>query len=140
MNRDNFQKLAQERLEDAKTLLDAGRYAGSYYLSGYVIECGLKACIAKRTKQYDFPPKSSQKIYTHNLDNLIELSELKIKLQEDFKDSAADGNLEDNWSIVKDWSEEKRYSQDIVDKDAQDLFDAVSNSENGIFQWIKRHW
>jgi HEPN domain-containing protein len=51
MNRDDFQSLATERLDDAAALLNAGRYAGSYYVSGYAIECALKACIARRTRQ-----------------------------------------------------------------------------------------
>ncbi|MCP5119377.1 MAG: HEPN domain-containing protein, partial [bacterium] len=49
MNRTDFQNLALERLDDAKVLLDGGRYNGAYYLSGYVVECALKACIAKLT-------------------------------------------------------------------------------------------
>jgi HEPN domain-containing protein len=30
-------------------LLEAGLYAGAYYLAGYAVECALKACIAKKT-------------------------------------------------------------------------------------------
>ena len=30
-----------------KVLLDAGRYPAAYYLVGYAVECGLKACVAK---------------------------------------------------------------------------------------------
>jgi hypothetical protein len=41
MNRLEFQALAVERLADADALLKAGRYACAYYISGYVIECGL---------------------------------------------------------------------------------------------------
>ena len=50
MNRADFQKLAEIRLEEAATLLNAGKFDGAYYLSGYAVECGLKACIAKQTK------------------------------------------------------------------------------------------
>ncbi|MBI0577948.1 HEPN domain-containing protein [Neobacillus cucumis] len=44
-------------MKDAKVLLDHECYDGAYYLSGYVIECALKACIAKYTKEFDFPDK-----------------------------------------------------------------------------------
>ncbi len=47
MNRSDLQNLATIRLRDAEVLLDNGRYDGAYYLLGYVIECALKACIAK---------------------------------------------------------------------------------------------
>ena len=55
MNRQDFQALARVRLEEAKALRDAGRPAGAYYLAGYTVECALKACIAKRTREHDFP-------------------------------------------------------------------------------------
>jgi hypothetical protein len=54
MNRGEFQELAMIRLQDAKMLLDSECYDGAYYLTGYVIECALKACIAKKTKEFDF--------------------------------------------------------------------------------------
>ena len=41
----------------ADALLKAGRYACAYYISGYAIECALKACIARKTNQDDFPPR-----------------------------------------------------------------------------------
>ena len=50
MNRADLQKLAEERLADAELLLANGRFGGAYYLSGYVVECALKACIAQLTK------------------------------------------------------------------------------------------
>lgn len=55
MNRAEFQELAVIRLNDAKILLDNHRYDGAYYLTGYVVESALKACIANRTREYDFP-------------------------------------------------------------------------------------
>lgn len=49
MNRTQLQILAEERARDAEALLNAGRWSGAFYLAGYAIECGLKACIAKLT-------------------------------------------------------------------------------------------
>ena len=77
VNRYEFQKLAGSRLEDAKILLRNHRYEGSYYLSGYVVECGLKACIAKLTKRYDFPDKGLvQGAYRHDLTQLLKMAKL----------------------------------------------------------------
>src|SRR3712207_6924003 len=48
------------RLAEARALLDAGFPDGAYYLAGYGVECGLKACIARQTRQHDFPPRSEE--------------------------------------------------------------------------------
>jgi HEPN domain-containing protein len=51
MNRTDLQQLAELRIKEARILLDGDSYSGAYYLAGYAIECALKACIAKRTKE-----------------------------------------------------------------------------------------
>jgi hypothetical protein len=45
VNRVQLRQLAEDRLLDAERLLTGGRWAGAYYLAGYAVECGLKACI-----------------------------------------------------------------------------------------------
>jgi hypothetical protein len=47
MNRAELQRLAKERISDAKVLLAARHWSAAYYLAGYAVECALKACIAK---------------------------------------------------------------------------------------------
>jgi HEPN domain-containing protein len=65
------------RIADARVLLRAGRHQGAYYLSGYAVECGLKACIAKQVRRYDFPDrKTVADSYTHNLDQLLKVAGL----------------------------------------------------------------
>jgi HEPN domain-containing protein len=54
MNRTDLQTLARLRLTEAKVLLRAGQHAGAYYLAGYVIECALKACVAKQVAHRPF--------------------------------------------------------------------------------------
>ncbi|MSU78452.1 MAG: HEPN domain-containing protein [Gemmataceae bacterium] len=54
VNRTQLQQLAQERVRDADSLLKAGQWSGAYYLAGYAVECGLKACIAKLTNLLRF--------------------------------------------------------------------------------------
>jgi hypothetical protein len=48
VNRTDLQKLARVRLGDAKVLLKAKRWPAAYYLAGYAVECGLKACVLVR--------------------------------------------------------------------------------------------
>ena len=61
------------------------RYGGAYYLVGYAVECGLKACIAKLTKAEEFYDKNlARKIFQHNLAelaNYARLSRLSSKLE-----------------------------------------------------------
>jgi len=49
VNRTQLQQLAEERVRDAEALLKAGQWSGAYYLAGFAVEFGLKACIAKLT-------------------------------------------------------------------------------------------
>lgn len=137
MNRADFQKLTELRLSEAKALLDAKLYEGAYYLMGYAVECALKACIAKQTKQYDFPVKNSHKIYTHNLNNLLELSGLE---EDHRKSSAARPDFDLNWGIVKDWSEDTRYSFDITKDKAEALYLAIVDGKDGIMPWLQKWW
>jgi len=138
MNREDFQRLTQERLKDAYALLNAQRYSGTYYLCGYVIECALKACIAKRTQQFDFPPerKTIDAIYTHDLTKLFKSAGLEKALEDDMKD---DEKLKVFWSVLKQWTEASRY--EVCDKKkAQDIYEAVTDEKHGVLQWVKQRW
>ena len=94
MNREELQAIARIRLREAKTLLVAGFPDGAYYLAGYALECGLKACIAKATRRYDFPDrKRVNDSHTHKLRELVRLSELEsdrmveVNRYPDFRDN-----------------------------------------------------
>jgi HEPN domain-containing protein len=129
VNRGEFQELAVIRLQDAKVLLDNECYDGAYYLSGYVIECALKAYIAKKTKEFDYPDKKLiDKIYTHDLSKLISVLGLKVDEDTKFK-----------WSVVKDWSEQDRYKKHTEDE-ARDIYYAVASQDKGVLEWIKQIW
>lgn len=39
MNRADLQTLSDLRLADGEALLQAGRFAGAYYMLGYAVEC-----------------------------------------------------------------------------------------------------
>lgn len=130
MNRGEFQELSHIRLREAKILLDNESFDGAYYLAGYVVECALKAWIAKRTKQFDFPDKQIvDKIYTHDLTKLLSV------IGETIPDE-----VKVNWAVVKDWSEKHRYIRNHSEIDAKDMYEAVSDPEEGVFQWISQHW
>lgn len=137
MNRSQLQQLAEERVRDAEALLEAGQWSGAYYLAGYAVECGLKACIAKLTNQDDYPDKDlAQRCYTHNIEVLVEVAGLVLQRKTDVTANAALGA---NWLIVKDWSEKARY-QLWTEPQARKLFAAVTDINNGVLTWIRVHW
>lgn len=97
----------------------------------------MKACIAKRTNQFDYPDKKlALDCYTHDIEALVRLAKLdgfrKIR-------AAGDRDFNDNWLIVKDWNEQARY-QRWSEVAARELFGAVTDSRTGFLPWIKGHW
>ena len=139
LNRNDLQQLADDRVLDAEALLNAGRWSGAYYLAGYAVECALKACIARQTNLHDFPDKTAvQKSHTHNLNELLDLAGLKLRLQLDTT-PAANPALGLNGQRVKDWSERARYQQ-RAEPLARRLYQAVTDPVDGVLPWIKHHW
>jgi HEPN domain-containing protein len=132
--RSDFRELAELRLKDAKVLLDEGQEQAGYYLCGYAVECALKACIAKKTRKYQFPPKKSDRVYTHSLNELLKTAGLEGQLELEAKANLA---FAANWNTVRDWNEEVRYQ--LTGLDGADLYKAVTGAD-GILQWIKKHW
>ena len=137
MNRNDLKLLAVTRLREAKVLLANGEYSGAYYLAGYVVECALKACIAKRTQRPEFPDKKrTDKSWTHNLEALLGAAELQASLQAESKSKP---RFSSNWDVVKDWSETSRY-KNWNQREAEELIRAVSESKHGVLTWLKHHW
>ena len=135
MNRTDLQNLAEERFGDAEVLLAANRYGGSYYLVGYSVECGLKACIAKLTKAEDFyDRKLAANIFKHDLEELANYARLEVK-----QISAADPVFARNWAQVKDWSEQSRY-ETHTQQEAQQMIQAVGDPDHGVMQCIRQYW
>ena len=137
MNRIDFQRLSELRLQESKALLAAGFPEGAYYLAGYAVECALKACIAKRTQQHDFPEKGSQSFYSHDLEKLFGFADLKVELEPALSKSP---QMNANWTIVKDWSEESRYDSGRAAGDALNLLAAIEDPAGGILPWLQRRW
>jgi HEPN domain-containing protein len=138
MNRADLQRLADLRMKEARILLDADSFPGAYYLAGYAVECALKACIAKQTREYDFPNLRIVKdSWTHDLEKLLNLAELSETLENDRKSNK---NLDTFWAVVVNWAEEKRYDLDVKREEAKSLHDAISDPADGVLQWLKKWW
>jgi HEPN domain-containing protein len=137
VNRAELQRLAKERISDAKVLLDAGHWSAGYYLAGYAAECALKARIAKLMKSEEFPDKKfAEKCWTHNLTQLLDLAGLKADFETALR---ADLDLRDNWDTVKEWNEESRYAR-TTKAEARNLYEAITHKKHGVLSWLKLHW
>ncbi len=137
MNRVQFQKLALVRIEEATALFEARKYDGAYYLAGYAVECGLKACVARLTRKHDFPEKDLIKgAYTHDFETLIRTAELGTSFKHDL---SGEVRLKWNWDIVKDWKEDSRYNRWTRDR-ARSMIEAITETPHGVLPWIKQYW
>jgi hypothetical protein len=95
------------RLKEAKALLAAELPDGAYYLAAYAVECALKACIAKRTREHDFPEKKLvNESHTHDLKILLRLAGLSDRLKIDIDCKVIS---ESSWETIERWSEQSRY-------------------------------
>jgi HEPN domain-containing protein len=137
MNRSDFKALAVIRLREASLLLKNKQYSGAYYLAGYAVETALKACISKETRRHDFPDKQrALDSWTHSLTQLLRTAGLQALLE---AETSGDSEFAANWNVVKDWSEQSRYSQ-TDQKEAEALIRAISDKGHGVLRWLKRHW
>lgn len=138
MNRKAFQQVSRLRVKEARSLLREGHAPGAFYLIGYAVECALKACVSKQVSRHDIPEKKFViKVYTHNLEQLVDLAGLK----HDFKLALqTNKTLEVNWTTVKDWSTSSRYDGGITIAQAKDMYSACTSRKNGILMWIKSKW
>ncbi len=137
MRRIDLQSLAQLRFDDAVILLEQNRYSSAYYLCGYAVELGLKACIARQVRSEEIPEKGLiQKVYTHEFLPLVRLAGLARELADA---QNADQRFQAFWGIASEWSPESRYA--ISDPtSAQLLLTAIGDPEHGVLQWIRMYW
>lgn len=137
MNRTDFQRLAELRLRESKEPLGAGFPDGAYYLAGYAVECALKACIARRTQEHDFPEKGAGKYYSHDLEDLLGFAKLQIELDQTLQTNPG---MMANWTIVQTWSEESRYEANKTTQEATDLLNAIEDQTGGLLPWLRQRW
>lgn len=138
MNRADLHLLADARLTDAEALLQSNRWAAAYYLLGYAVECGIKACVARQFRQDEVPDKTVvNDFYTHRLDKLLGISGVKAALE---SKTSTDAAFQVNWNTVRDWNESARYDHSITEAKARDMLVAVSDPISGVLPWLKTQW
>ena len=134
-DRAKFQQLAELRLAEAKLLLENGLPSGAYYLAGYAVECALKSIIATSFRANEIPDKSLvNSVYTHNLNELLNLAGLRRPLKEDMD---LNPDLKANWTTVSKWSEQARY-ETWTGETAATMLEAVGAADKGLLQWLQK--
>ena len=140
--RAEWRQLAEDRILDAQALLSAGvnRWSAAFYLIGYAVECGLKACVLARVAAHPEviyeDRKFSNDAWTHDIESLVVVADIKADRD---ADAAANLALYQNWQWVKDWNEKSRY-EPKTQSQTQRIFNAVTDPQNGVMQWIRARW
>ena len=127
-----FQELAELRLLEAKTLFANQHWDGAYYLLGYVVECAIKAVIAKLVVQTESMLTKSQSdtYYSHNIENLIRLANLNGEISVAPQRATA-------WLVTIKWNEQYRYRTSRTQLETESMLNAI---EQEILPWLKTHW
>lgn len=137
LKREDLQANAQAKLDDAIILLQHRRFSNAYYLAGYAVEIGLKACIAAQISAETIPDKAFiKRILDHDFMALVGLAGLAkaLKDQED-----QDDVFGANWALVCEWSPDSRYESSDPTS-AQTIVSAINDPNSGVFSWIKTLW
>jgi HEPN domain-containing protein len=136
MTRQLLKDLTKIRIDEANQLLQTGFFDGAYYLSGYSLECALKACIVKSI--FDTLPEKGfvDKCYTHDLNTLVKLASLE---RERGLEESRSSDFAINWAIVKGWNESTRY-QRITEIQAREIYNSITTTKGGVLQWIQQYW
>lgn len=137
LKRNDLQALARTRLREAQLLMDGGSFPGAYYLTGVAVECAIKACIARKTEEFEFPDmKRVQESWHHDLPKLLNTAGLNDELT---KRIVNDKQFEANWLTVRDWKIDSRYEQKLA-AEARAIFEATTNASHGVLPWIEGYW
>ncbi|GAB4469550.1 MAG: hypothetical protein OHK0029_42210 [Armatimonadaceae bacterium] len=114
------------------------RFQGAYYLAGYVVECALKACIARRTQADDFPPEDTRRThYIHSLKDLARTAQLNHLLDTEVSQRTPLGT---NWETVVKWDVTSRYDANKTQQDAKSLLQAIQHPTEGVLIWLQQRW
>lgn len=123
-------------MREAKLLLDGSEWSGAYYIVGYAIECAFKACFTKDLLAYHMPDKETLKGFTHDIGDLEKIANLTGPRA---LNAQADPAFELNWKVVTNWNESSRYAI-WTETQARELYEAVTNANNGVLPWLRTFW
>jgi hypothetical protein len=130
--------LALERLQEAECLIENGHFGGAYYIGGYAIELALKAVVCKKLDIEIFdketvPRHITKSFMIHDLSDLIILAGMTSELEEKCQ---IDGSFQISWSLVSDWSEQRRYEVACQAEKAKIFVFSLKL----VIEWLQKNW
>jgi hypothetical protein len=140
VNQAELRQMAEERVKDAKALLDGGRWEFAYYAAGYAVECGLKSCLLARMihTAWVFEEKwKAQECMTHDFGELVRLSGLQGELNARL--ATPGGAFVANWGTALQWKVTSRYEAKM-EAEAKALYAAITDDPDGVLKWIRQYW
>lgn len=118
-------------------LLQGSEWSGAYYLVGYAVESGIKACLTKDFQPYSMPDKDIvNKSHTHDITALSNHANLDGPRG---LNAQADAAFAVNWNVVASWNEAARYAT-WTETQAKELYEAVTDKDHGVLPWLKKQW
>jgi len=133
-------KASTHRLDDARALLKAARWRGAMYLSGYAIECLIKAKLMRNydcRNLFELEEELQRRhllagqatIFTHHLELLLRLLPAVERLRQHRQ-------LWPQFNLVNRWLPAWRYTSELgTRQDAEDFLEAVEP----ILDWIEHN-
>jgi hypothetical protein len=131
--------MAEERIKDAKALLDGGRWEFAYYTVGYAVECALKSCLLARMIHtgWVFQDKwKAQDCLTHDFGELVKLADLTAELNAKL---AAKPTFVAHWGTAIQWKVTSRYEVK-TEAEARALYAAITEDPDGVLLWTRNYW
>jgi hypothetical protein len=143
VNQAELRRMSEERIQDARVLIDGGRYEFGYYAAGYAVECALKSCLLARMihTAWVFEERwKAQDCLTHDFGELTRLAGLTDALNNRLAVSARVGDLFiAHWGRALQWKVASRY-ESKTEADAKDLFSAITHTPDRVMEWIRNYW
>lgn len=137
-NAANLKALALERLREAECLIEKGHVGGAYYIGGYAIELALKAAICKKLgvemfEKDEVPRHIAKSFMIHDLSDLVILAGIAIEIENQCR---VDNAFHISWSMVSDWSEQRRYELACEVEKAKIFVFSIKI----VMKWLQKNW
>lgn len=124
---DDLRLVAEQRIAEARVLLDAGRFSGAFYLAGYGVELGLKAVLTRDLGSHVLPHKRDiEAAHTHELRALAKQASLE---------PAADDAVRTAWNVLVNWAPDSRYRLHAEAR-AREMVESAEK----VLEWLKPLW
>jgi HEPN domain-containing protein len=145
VNQTELKQMSEERLKDAKVLIDGARWEFAYYAAGYAVECAIKSCMLARMVHtgwiFDSEAKKSiEDCRIHDFIKLLRIASLVDELNARLRESATKGDgFVANWEKAKAWTVDSRYEA-RSEADARSIYAAITDEPDGVLRWIQKYW